>query len=36
MYTEDVDLGDRMNRAGWLNVYVPGAEVGHDRGIDRP
>jgi len=29
MYFEDVDLGDRLNRAGWLNVYVPSAEVTH-------
>ncbi len=29
MYFEDVDLGDRLGRAGWFNVYVPGAEVTH-------
>ncbi|HEX6345128.1 glycosyltransferase family 2 protein [Umezawaea sp.] len=29
MYFEDVDLGDRVGRAGWLNVYVPDAEVVH-------
>jgi N-acetylglucosaminyl-diphospho-decaprenol L-rhamnosyltransferase len=29
MYFEDVDLGDRLVRAGWLNVYVPSAEVLH-------
>jgi N-acetylglucosaminyl-diphospho-decaprenol L-rhamnosyltransferase len=29
MYFEDVDLGDRVGRAGWLNVYVPEAEVVH-------
>ncbi len=29
MYFEDVDLGDRLGRAGWLNVYVPTAEVTH-------
>jgi N-acetylglucosaminyl-diphospho-decaprenol L-rhamnosyltransferase len=29
MYFEDVDLGDRLTRAGWQNVYVPGAEVTH-------
>ncbi|KOV79897.1 N-acetylglucosaminyl-diphospho-decaprenol L-rhamnosyltransferase [Nocardia sp. NRRL S-836] len=29
MYFEDVDLGDRVARAGWLNVYVPEAEVVH-------
>ncbi|MFD9737874.1 glycosyltransferase family 2 protein [Umezawaea sp. NPDC059074] len=29
MYFEDVDLGDRVGRAGWLNIYVPEAEVVH-------
>lgn len=29
MYFEDVDLGDRIGRAGWQNVYVPTAEVMH-------
>ena len=32
MYFEDVDLGDRLGRAGWLNVYAPSAEVTHDQG----
>jgi len=32
MYFEDVDLGDRLGRAGWLNVYVPSAEVMHIQG----
>lgn len=32
MYMEDVDLGDRLGRAGWLSVYVPTAEVLHHRG----
>ena len=32
MYMEDVDLGDRFGRAGWLNVYAPSAEVLHDKG----
>lgn len=32
MYMEDVDLGDRLGHAGWLNVYVPSAEVVHDKG----
>jgi len=32
MYMEDVDLGDRLERAGWQNVYVPAAEVLHDKG----
>jgi N-acetylglucosaminyl-diphospho-decaprenol L-rhamnosyltransferase len=29
MYFEDVDLGDRLGRAGWQNVYVPTAAVTH-------
>lgn len=29
MYFEDVDLGDRLTKAGWQNVYVPSAEVVH-------
>jgi N-acetylglucosaminyl-diphospho-decaprenol L-rhamnosyltransferase len=29
MYFEDTDLGDRLGQAGWLNVYVPAAEVTH-------
>jgi N-acetylglucosaminyl-diphospho-decaprenol L-rhamnosyltransferase len=29
MYFEDVDLGDRLGRAGWQNVYVPSATVTH-------
>lgn len=32
MYFEDVDLGDRLGRAGWQNVYVPAAEVMHIQG----
>jgi N-acetylglucosaminyl-diphospho-decaprenol L-rhamnosyltransferase len=32
MYMEDVDLGDRLSRAGWQNVYVPSAEILHDKG----
>jgi N-acetylglucosaminyl-diphospho-decaprenol L-rhamnosyltransferase len=32
MYMEDVDLCDRFGKAGWLNVYVPSAEVLHHRG----
>lgn len=32
MYMEDVDLGERFGEAGWLNVYVPSAEVLHDKG----
>lgn len=29
MYFEDLDLGDRLTRAGWQNVYVPSAVVTH-------
>ncbi|WP_132993886.1 glycosyltransferase family 2 protein [Gordonia zhaorongruii] len=29
MFMEDVDLGDRLGRAGWLNVFVPDAAVIH-------
>ncbi|WP_422749043.1 glycosyltransferase family 2 protein [Mycobacterium sp. WMMD1722] len=32
MYMEDVDLGDRLGAAGWLNVYVPTAEILHHKG----
>ncbi|WP_299577284.1 glycosyltransferase family 2 protein [uncultured Williamsia sp.] len=32
MYMEDVDLGDRLGRAGWLNVYAPSAEIIHRKG----
>ncbi|MBS4729034.1 glycosyltransferase family 2 protein [Mycobacterium sp. SM1] len=32
LYFEDVDLGDRLAKAGWLNVYVPSAEVLHHKG----
>jgi N-acetylglucosaminyl-diphospho-decaprenol L-rhamnosyltransferase len=32
MYMEDVDLGDRLSRAGFQNVYVPAAEILHDKG----
>jgi N-acetylglucosaminyl-diphospho-decaprenol L-rhamnosyltransferase len=32
MYMEDVDLGDRLGKAGWRNVYVPSAEVLHQKG----
>ncbi|MDO4908631.1 MAG: glycosyltransferase family 2 protein [Corynebacterium sp.] len=32
MYMEDVDLGDRMGRAGYENLYVPEAVVNHDQG----
>jgi len=29
MYFEDLDLGDRLGKAGWQNVYVPSAVVSH-------
>jgi N-acetylglucosaminyl-diphospho-decaprenol L-rhamnosyltransferase len=32
MYMEDVDLGDRLGKAGWQNIYVPSAEVLHHKG----
>lgn len=32
MFFEDVDLGERLTKAGWQNVFVPGAEVVHDQG----
>lgn len=32
MYMEDVDLGDRLGTAGWLNVYVPDVEITHTKG----
>jgi N-acetylglucosaminyl-diphospho-decaprenol L-rhamnosyltransferase len=32
MYFEDVDLGDRMARAGWSNIYCPSAWVSHEGG----
>ncbi|MCG8917856.1 glycosyltransferase family 2 protein [Actinokineospora sp. PR83] len=33
MYFEDVDLGERLGRAGWQNVYVPSARVMHIQGV---
>ncbi len=39
MFFEDVDLGERLGRAGWSNLYVPDAEVTHAQGTswrDRP
>ena len=32
MYLEDVDLGDRLGRAGWDNLYCPSAVILHDQG----
>ena len=29
MFFEDVDLGERLGRAGWTNLYVPSAKVTH-------
>jgi N-acetylglucosaminyl-diphospho-decaprenol L-rhamnosyltransferase len=39
MFFEDVDLGDRLGRAGWTNLYVPDARATHVGGTswrDRP
>jgi N-acetylglucosaminyl-diphospho-decaprenol L-rhamnosyltransferase len=33
MFFEDVDLGERLARAGWANVYVPSARVVHVGGV---
>ncbi|PRQ10794.1 alpha-D-GlcNAc-diphosphoryl polyprenol, alpha-3-L-rhamnosyl transferase [Corynebacterium sp. 13CS0277] len=32
MYMEDVDLGDRLGRAGWANVLCPSAQITHTKG----
>jgi N-acetylglucosaminyl-diphospho-decaprenol L-rhamnosyltransferase len=32
MYFEDVDLAQRLGRAGWLHVYAPSAVVVHEGG----
>jgi N-acetylglucosaminyl-diphospho-decaprenol L-rhamnosyltransferase len=32
MYFEDVDLGERLTKAGWRNRYVPSAQVVHTGG----
>ena len=32
MYFEDVDLGDRLARAGWSSVYCPSARAVHQGG----
>jgi len=29
MFFEDTDLGDRLGRSGWTNLYVPAAQVTH-------
>lgn len=39
MFFEDVDLGERLGRAGWENLYVPDVRVTHIGGTswrDRP
>lgn len=33
MFFEDLDLGERLRDAGWLNVYVPSARVTHVQGV---
>ncbi|WP_052054341.1 glycosyltransferase family 2 protein [Corynebacterium freneyi] len=32
MYMEDVDLGDRLGRAGWRNIFCPDAVIRHAQG----
>ena len=32
MYMEDVDLGDRLSRAGFANVFCPSAQITHAKG----
>ena len=32
MFFEDVDLGERLGRAGWRNLHVPAARVTHVQG----
>lgn len=32
MFMEDLDLGERLGKAGWQNIYVPTAEVEHTLG----
>jgi N-acetylglucosaminyl-diphospho-decaprenol L-rhamnosyltransferase len=32
MYFEDVDLGDRLKKAGWASIYCPSARVTHQGG----
>lgn len=33
MFFEDVDLGERLPKAGWANLYVPSARVTHVGGV---
>lgn len=32
MYMEDVDLGDRLGKAGWKNIFCPAARIQHSKG----
>ena len=32
MFVEDLELGERLGKNGWLNIYVPSAVVIHDQG----
>ena len=32
MFFEDVDICDRLSKAGWSSVYLPAARVRHDQG----
>lgn len=32
MYMEDVDLGDRLGKAGWRNVFCPTSRIQHSKG----
>lgn len=33
MFFEDLDLGERLRDAGWLNLYVPSSRVTHVQGV---
>lgn len=33
MFFEDLDLGERLRDAGWVNLYVPSARVTHVQGV---
>ena len=33
MFFEDLDLGERLRDAGWINLYVPAARVTHVQGV---
>lgn len=33
MFFEDLDLGERLRDAGWLNLYVPQSRVTHVQGV---